>query len=131
MNEELTIVGEEMSIPQNLMAEIDKTVADLKASDPKLRVVFPIIVQGEAYDNKPFYVAYFKQPTLSIFSKYITASQKDSIVAMKTLATDCFLAGDKELYQDDSLFMFGLLQQLNKIISVRNGGLVNLSMPGK
>lgn len=131
MNEEMTTVDEVLSIPSTLLAEINKTVSDLKAKDSSLRVVFPLIVQGEAYDSKAFYVGYFRQPSLPIFSKYVTATQHDSVTAMKTLASDCFLAGDKELINDDSLFMFGLLQQLNKIIAVRHGALVNLSKPGK
>lgn len=131
MNDDMTPVSDALSIPNTLLAEINKNVSDLKKNDPTLRVVFPLIVQGESYDNKAFYVGYFRQPSLPIFSKYVTASQHDSVTAMKTLASDCFLAGDKELINDDSLFMFGLLQQMTKIIAVRHGALVNLSNPGK
>ena len=34
---------------------------------------------------------------------------------MRQLARDTFLAGDKELIDDDSLFLFGLTGQLSKI----------------
>lgn len=64
-------------------------------------------------------------------SKYLTAAQKDQAVAMRTLAKECFLDGDKELVDDDSLFLFGLMGQLAKVIEMRNGKLVNLSKIGK
>lgn len=133
MNEEITAIQEveEMGIPANLQAEIAKRTAELKEKTVGLKTVFPIVIKGEEYDAKPFYVGYFRQPTLTMFSKYISASTRDSVLAMKALATDCFLDGDKELIQDDSLFMFGLLQQMSKIIEVRHGALVNLSKPGK
>ena len=69
--------------------------------------------------------------TFKAFSKYLTASQSNQALAMRTLATDCFVGGDKELIDDDSLFLFGLMGQLGQIIQMRNGTLVNLSKPGK
>ena len=50
---------------------------------------------------------------------------------MKVLAKDCFVDGDRDLVDDDSLFLFGLMGQLSKIIEMRHGRLVNLSKPGK
>lgn len=50
---------------------------------------------------------------------------------MRTLAKECFLDGDKELVDDDSLFLFGLMGQLAQVIEMRNGKLVNLSKTGK
>ena len=65
------------------------------------------------------------------FSKYLSASQSNNAVAMRTLAKDCFLSGDQELISDDSLFLFGLMGQMSKMIEMRQGLLVNLSKPGK
>lgn len=121
----------EMTIDSKVMESIEKKAAELKAADPKLKVVFPIIVEGSEFDEKPMYVGYFRQPSFSSFSKYLTASQKDSAVALRTLAKDCFLDGDMELIDDDSLFLFGLMGQMSKIIEMRNGCLVNLSKAGK
>lgn len=121
----------EMNIDSKVMESIEKKAAELKAADPKLKVVFPIIVEGSEFDEKPMYVGYFRQPSFSSFSKYLTASQKDSAVALRTLAKDCFLDGDMELIDDDSLFLFGLMGQMSKIIEMRNGCLVNLSKAGK
>lgn len=111
--------------------EIENKVAELKAANPKRRI-FPLVVEGEsAYDEKDVYIGYFKQPTFVEFSKYLAASQKDQAVAMRTLARDCFLDGDRALIDDDSLFLFGLMGQLSEIIKMRQGKLVNLSKAGK
>ena len=56
----------------------------------------------------------------------MAASKKDEVMAMKTLAKDCFIEGDKELVDDESLFLFGLMGQLSEIISTRQSTLVNL-----
>lgn len=111
--------------------EIEKKVAAIKEKDSKLRVIFPICVEGSEYDDKSLYIGYFRQPSFQAFSKYLTAAQSNQAVAMRNLASDCFIDGDKELVDDDSLFLFGLMGQLNKIIEMRNGKLVNLSNPGK
>lgn len=114
-----------------LKKEIETHVKDLKEKDAKLKIVYPIIVEGEEYDDKEYYLAYFRQPNFTIFSKYLTFSQKDQAVAMRALATDCFIDGDKALVDDDSLFLFGLFPQLGRLIQMRNGRLVNLSKAGK
>ena len=45
---------------------------------------------------------------------------------MRTLARDCFVDGDKELVDDESLFLFGLMGQLFELITTRQSLLVNL-----
>lgn len=118
----------------NLVAELQKTIDETAAKlkdEKKLRVVFPLVVEGKDYDSKDVYIGYFSQPSFKTFSKYLTASQSNQAVAMRELAKDCFVDGDKELVDDDSLFLFGLMGQLGKIIEMRNGALANLSKPGK
>ncbi len=122
-------------IIEGLTPEIEEQIAnkanELKAANPKDRI-FPIAVEGDVdYGEKPVYVGYFKQPSFPIFSKYLAASQKDQAIAMRSLARDCFLDGDKELIDNDSLFLFGLMGQLSEIIKIRQGKLVNLSKAGK
>ena len=127
-------VIEEMtdSLDSELLSAIEKKVKELKASNPDKKVIFPIVIDGNPdFGEKEHYIGYFCQPSFKIFSKYLTAAQKDQAVAMKTLANDCFVDGDKELVTDDSLFLFGLMGQLSKIIEMRHGRLVNLSKPGK
>ena len=122
----------EDTIDPKLQAEIDKKVAELKAADPKLKSVKVFVVDGTDDDDKELYVAYLRQPSFMTFSKYLTAAQKgNQAVALRQLATDCFLAGDRELVDDDSLFLFGLMGQLNQLTEMRSGRLVNLSKPRK
>ena len=126
-NEEVKING----LTPERIKEIEEKVEALKASNPKSRIL-PIAVEGDpSYDEKEVYVGYFKQPTFADFSKYMAASQKDQVVAMRVLAKDCFLDGDKELVDNDSLFLFGLMGQLSELIKIRQGRLVNLSKNGK
>lgn len=131
MDTDETLDPIQVEISAETQKEIEKQVNSLKSADAKLKIVFPLVVQGAEYDEKPLYIGYFRQPSFQTFSKYLSAAQSNQAVAMRTLATDCFLAGDKELVEDDSLFLFGLMGQLSKVIEMRHGKLVNLSKPGK
>ena len=122
---------EMQELPQELQKEIENKVAELKEAK-KVKNVFPIVIDGNPdFDEKAHYVGFFQQPSFSVFSKYLAASNTNQANAMRQLAKDCFLDGDKELIDDDSLFLFGLMGQLSKIIEMRNGRLVNLSKAGK
>ena len=125
--ENITIEG----LTPERIKEVEEKVASLKKANPKSRI-FPLAVEGDPdFDEKDVYIGYFKQPSFIEFSKYLAASQKDQAVAMRALARDCFLDGDKCLIDDDSLFLFGLMGQLSEIIKMRQGKLVNLSKTGK
>lgn len=107
-------------------SEIKEKALSLK-EEKKLRKVFPMVVFGDiSSGEKEFYVAYLAEPSFPQFSKFMAASKKDEVTAMKTLAKDCFLDGDKDLIDDDSLFLFGLMGQLSEIITTRQTVLVNL-----
>lgn len=131
--EENTIIEEtEEIVDTELLASIEKKVKELKTQNPDKKMIFPIVVDGNVdFGEKEHYVGYFCQPSFKTFSKYLSAAQNNQAVAMRVLAKDCFLDGDKELVDDDSLFLFGLMGQLSKIIEMRHGRLVNLSKPGK
>lgn len=125
-------VKEDILTSEKIQTEVEKKVEELKAADPKLKRVFPILVEGdEEAGEKPYYVGYFKQPSFPAFSKYLALSQKDQAGAMRELAKDCFVDGDKELIKDDSLFIYGLMPHLGQIIELRKGKMVNLSKAGK
>jgi hypothetical protein len=111
-------------------AEIRDKALKIK-TDKKLRKVFPMVVFGDETDEKEVYVAYLSEPTFPQFSKFMAASKKDEVTAMRTLAKDCFIDGDKELVDNDSLFLFGLMSQLSEVISTRQSALVNLSTAGR
>lgn len=111
--------------------QIRKKALEIKA-EKKLRKVYPMVVWGDPdCEEKEVYVAYLSEPTFPQFSKFMAASKKDEVTAMRTLAKDCFLDGDKELVDNESLFLFGLMGQLSEIITTRQSTLVNLSKAGK
>lgn len=123
-------IQEVEAIDPKVQATIEKKVAELKSNNPKAKII-PLMVEGEGDDEKDVYIGYFAQPSFLNFSKYLTLSQKDQASAMRQLAKDCFLDGDKELIDDDSLFLFGLMGQLQHLIKMRGGRVINLSKPGK
>lgn len=117
---------EEKTLTLTQETEIKEKAQQIK-TEKKLRKVIPMVVFGdEASGEKEFYVAYMREPSFPQFSKFMAASKKDEVTAMRTLAKDCFLDGDKELVDDESLFLFGLMGQLSEIISTRQSILVNL-----
>ena len=106
-------------------AQIKEKAAALKA-EKKVRKVYPMVVFGDTdCGEKEFYVAYMGEPTFPQFSKFMAASKKDEVNAMRQLARDCFLDGNKELVDNESLFLFGLMSQLSEIITTRQSLLVN------
>lgn len=119
------IVMEEKSLTLKQESEIKEKAQALKA-EKKLRKVYPMVVFGDTDSGeKEYYVAYMGEPTFPQFSKFMAASKKDEVTAMRTLAKDCFLDGDKDLIDTDSLFLFGLMGQLAEIIQTRQSTLVN------
>lgn len=131
MEDDKTLEIQEVeAIDPKIQTAIEKKVAELKANNPKAKII-PLMVDGDGDDEKDVYVGYFVQPSFLNFSKYLTLSQKDQASAMRQLAKDCFLDGDRELIDDDSLFLFGLMGQLQHLIKMRGGRVINLSKPGK
>lgn len=118
----IELVGN-VNVPLEIREEIVKKAEALKA-EHKLRKIFIIIVEGEEGDDKPLYIAYMRRPSLMHFSQYMNFAQKDVIQANKMLATNVFLAGDRELVDDDELFLYGTIGQLSQIIDSRNADMV-------
>lgn len=119
------IVMEEKSLTLKQESEIKEKARILK-TEKKLRKVYPMVVFGDTDSGeKEYYIAYMGEPTFPQFSKFMAASKKDEVMAMRTLAKDCFLDGDKDLIDNDSLFLFGLMGQLAEIIQTRQSALVN------
>ena len=122
---------EEKNLSLAQETQIKETALKIK-SEKKLRRVYPMVVFGDVdCEEKEVYVAYLAEPTFPQFSKFMAVSKKDEVSAMRTLAKDCFLDGDKELIDNESLFLFGLMGQLSEIITTRQSTLVNLSKAGK
>lgn len=113
----------DVNVPIEVREEIVKKAEELK-NQHKLRKIFIIVVEGEEGDDKPLYIAYLRRPSLMHFSQYMNFVQKDLVQANKMLATNVFLAGDRELVDDDELFLYGTMQQLNHLIDSRNADMV-------
>ena len=132
MEENMIVEDSVDTLEPELLASIEKKAKELKEKNPDKKIIFPLVVDGNVeFGEKEHYVGYFCQPSFKTFSKYLTAAQNNQAVAMRVLAKDCFVDGDRDLVDDDSLFLFGLMGQLSKIIEMRHGRLVNLSKPGK
>jgi hypothetical protein len=116
---------EEKMLTMKQESEIKEKAQKIK-EEKKLRKIYPMVVFGEASDEKEVYVAYMSEPTFPQFSKFMAASKKDEVMAMRTLARDCFIDGDRELVDNDSMFLFGLMGQLSELITTRQSTLVNL-----
>lgn len=113
----------DVNVPIEVREAIVKKAQELK-EQYKLRKIFIVVVAGEDEDEKPLYIAYLRRPTLMHFSQYMNFVQKDLVQANKMLATNVFLAGDRELVDDDDLFLYGTMQQLSHIIDSRNADMV-------
>lgn len=117
---------EDKALTQEQQAKIREKAIKLRG-EKKLRKVYPMVVFGDTdCGEKEHYVAYMSEPTFPQFSKFMAASKKDEVLAMRTLARDCFVDGDRELVDNDSLFLFGLMGQLSELIATRQSTLVNL-----
>lgn len=112
----------DVNIPLEVREEIIKKAQELKQQN-RLRKIFIAIVEGDE-DEKPFYIAYLRRPSLMHFSQYMNFAQKDVVQANQMLAKNVFLGGDRELIDDEDLFLYGLMSQLNHIIDSRNADLV-------
>lgn len=116
---------EDMTLTLEQETEIKEKAIKLK-TEKKLRKIYPMVVFGDTNcGEKEFYVAYMAEPSFSQFSKFMAASKKDEVTAMRTLAKDSFIDGDKELVDNESLFLFGLMSQLSEIITTRQSMIVN------
>lgn len=120
----IEITGD-VNVSVEIREEITKKAQELKVKNG-LRKIFVIIVAGEDGDSKPLYIAYMRRPNLAHFSQYMNFVQKDLVQANKLLAQNIFLEGDKELIDDDELFLYGTMQQLGSVIDTRNANLVKV-----
>lgn len=112
-----------IDVPLEVREGIIKKAEELKAKH-KLRKVFVVVVEGEEGDDKPLYIAYLRRPSLAHFSQYMSFVQKDLVQANKVLAANVFLDGDRELIDDDDLFLYGAMSQLNALIESRNSDMI-------
>lgn len=128
-NEQKEIVGNDVvfsdvNVPAEVSQAIAEKIKELKAKHG-VKKVFVIVVEGDVADGeKPLYIGYFRRPNLMQFSVYMNFVQKDLIQANKQLAMNVFLDGDRELVDDEDLFLYGTMQQLSHVIDSRNADMV-------
>ena len=116
-------VNTNFEIPAEIKEQITAHAKELKQKH-KLRKVFAIVVSGEDVSDKPYYIAYMRRPGMMPFSQYMNFVQKDVVQANKTLAQNIFIEGDRELIDDDELFIYGTMQQMATIIGPLESELV-------
>ena len=113
-----------LNLPIEYRTQISAKIVELKAKF-NIKKVFVVIVEGNADDGeKPYYIAYLRRPNLMQFSQYMNFVQKDLVQANQMLARNIFLDGDKELIDDEELFLYGTMNQLNHVIDTRNSDIV-------
>lgn len=106
--------------------EVKKTIeAKVKTLQKKHGKIQVIAVAGMEGDDKELYVAYMKKASIASFSRFTSKAKSDEVLAAKGLCDDLFVAGDKELLEDDELFMFGLMPQLDQIMKIRQSKVIN------
>ena len=122
-----------LEVSDALQQMIDKEIEKLKKENPTAKGIFAIAVKGdEDYGEKSEYVAYFKRAGSATFTKYMAALSKDNTYAgAKMLAKETFIGGDRELIDDDDLFIYGVFPRIHEATKVRQGAFVNLSRPRK
>lgn len=113
-----------INIPVAVREQISAKIAELKVKN-NVKKVFAVIVEGDAEaGEKPYYICYMRRPNMMQFSQYMNFVQKDLVQANLMLAQNIFLDGDKELIDDEELFIYGTMQQLSRVIDIRNSDLV-------
>lgn len=125
-SENLAIIlnNKSLNIPVAVREQIQQKAAELKAQN-SIKKIFVVVVQGDVDSGeKPLYVGYFRRPNMMQFSQYMSFVQKDIVQANLMLARNTFVSGDKELVDDDELFLYGTMQQLGHIIDARNSDIV-------
>lgn len=114
----------DLNVPVEVRQQIANKIAELKAKN-NIKKVFVVVVKGDEEDGeKPFYIAYLRRPNMMQFSQYMNFVQKDLVQANQMLAQNIFLDGDKELVDDEDLFLYGTMPQLNHVIDARSADLV-------
>lgn len=117
------VVFTDVKVSQEVSEHISEKIQELKMRH-KVKKVFVIVVEGDEDDEKPLYIGYFSRPNLMQFSVYMNFVQKDLVQANKQLASNIFLDGDRELVDNDDLFLYGTMQQLSHVIDSRNTEMV-------
>ena len=129
MNEELEL-EEVLEVGEKELQAIKDKAEEIK-KEKNLKNVFPVVIAGDEYDDKDQYVVYLKEPSFKEFSRFSSMGKSNEMQALRMLATDCYVGGDKCTIDNDSLFMGGLMTRITSIVRLRQTRVINLSGAGK
>lgn len=110
-------------LTEEMQASIKEKIKTLK-DEKKIKRIFAIVVEGDDEDDKPIYVGYFRNPNIMHFSAYMSFVTKDAVQAALNLAKSTFIDGDRELIDDDDIFLRGTFDRFSAIMERRNSSLV-------
>ncbi len=110
-------------LDEKTKAEIKEKINALK-KEKGIKRIFAIVVEGDDEDSKPMFVGYFRNPSIMHFSAYMSFVTKDAVQAALTLAKSTFIDGDRELIDDDDVFLRGTFDRFSVIMERRNSDLV-------
>ena len=117
-----TIISNQEITPEITASILEK--ANAIRQEKGIKRIYPIVIVGDEFDEKPLYAGYFKRPDFPPFSMLTNKVNQDSVQASRMLAQNCFVDGDRELLNDDDLFLYGLMNQLTVLIDNRHAELV-------
>lgn len=126
----LILADNSVEISLEIREQITQKIEELRKKTGIKRIQ-AIVIVGDEYDEKPLYVGYFKRPNTMQFSLWMNQAQKDPVQANKTLAQGTFVDGDKEIVDNEDLFLFGAMSKIAQLIESRNADLVKLSSAAK
>lgn len=110
-------------LSDEVKAQVAERIKTLK-EEKKIKRIFAIAVQGDDEDSKPYFIGYFQNPTIMHFSQYMSFVTKDAVQAALNLAKGTFIDGDRELIDDDDVFLRGTFDRFSSIMERRNSSLV-------
>lgn len=122
VNPEVNVEGVE-NLSEETINAIKEKIKEIKATK-HIKRVFAIVVDGDEEDEKPLFVGYFQNPNIMHFSAYMSFVTKDAVQAALTLARSTFIEGDRELIDDDDVFLRGTFDRFSAIMERRNSELV-------
>jgi hypothetical protein len=104
-------------IPFEQNTKVDLTPEEIEEFKKEYREVYLITVE----DKK----CYLHKPTRQILDAAMSASAKRNSMFNEVIMRNCWLAGNKEILEDDDFFM-GASTQLDQVIEFKNAELKKL-----
>lgn len=111
------------NLPEEQLNAIKAKIAEIREKQ-HIKRVFAIVVAGDEFDEKPMFIGYFRNPSIMHFSNYMAFVTKDAVQAALNLAKATFIEGDRELVDDDDIFLRGTFDRFSAIMERRNSEMV-------